>query len=193
MNKFNSEIMMSVIITTYMHENYIAKAIESVLMQIVDFEFELIIADDCSPDITHKIVSDYIENQTKRIRVKYKRQSRNLGVVSNFVWALEHTKGKYIALCEGDDYWTDPYKLQKQVDVLQSNKSFSIVGTNYHILLDNEYVIKENKPLKYLVRDSLLVYFSVICGNFVIDQLKPVMEEGGGKVVTEVFVDNPSF
>ena len=59
--------------------------------------------------------------------------------------------------------------------------------------IEMRFIEKESKPLKYLVRDSLLVYFSVICGNFVIDQLKPVMEEGGGKVVTEVFVDNPSF
>ena len=59
--------------------------------------------------------------------------------------------------------------------------------------LEMRFIEKENKPLKYLIRDSLLVYFSVICGNFVVDQLKPVIQEGGGKLVTEVFVDNPNF
>ena len=59
--------------------------------------------------------------------------------------------------------------------------------------IEMRFIEKESKPLKYLIRDSLLVYFSVICGNFVIEQLKPVIEEGGGKVVTEVFVDNPNF
>ena len=122
--------MVSVIMITYKHEAFVAEAIDGVLMQECDFEVELIIADDCSPDGTWQIAEDYIESNPKGHRIKYTRHERNKGMMPNFIWALEQTKGKYIALCEGDDYWIDPLKLQRQVDFLEANPSFSFCFSN---------------------------------------------------------------
>src|ERR1035437_6654292 len=113
--------IVSVIMITYMHENFIRQAIESVLIQETKFRFESIIADDCSPDKTPEIVNEIISTHSKGYRIKYFRQKENLGMNSNGIFALSKCIGKYIALCEGDDYWTDPYKLQKQVIFLETN------------------------------------------------------------------------
>lgn len=110
--------LVSVVMITYKHEAFIAEAIEGVLMQEVDFPVELIIADDCSPDGTKEIAQRYIETHPKGHWIKYTRHSQNKGMMPNFIWALEQAKGEYIALCEGDDYWTDPFKIQKQVDLM---------------------------------------------------------------------------
>jgi glycosyltransferase involved in cell wall biosynthesis len=118
--------LVSVIMITYKHEAFIAEAIEGVLMQECDFEVELIIADDSSPDKTSLIVSKYIETHPKGHWIKYTRHKHNKGMMPNFIWALEQAKGKYIALCEGDDYWVDRCKLQKQINLLEVNSKSSI-------------------------------------------------------------------
>lgn len=110
---------------TYGHEKFIGQAIEGVLKQEISFPIELIIADDCSPDGTETIVQSYIENHPNGHWVKYTKHAFNKGINENFKWAFELCKGKYIAMCEGDDYWTDSHKLQKQVDFLENNKEFS--------------------------------------------------------------------
>ena len=111
----------SVCMITYGHEKFIEEAINGVLMQQCDFEVELIIANDCSPDKTDEIIRKLIDNHSKPSWIKYIKHDKNLGMMPNFIFAMQECKGKYIALCEGDDYWTDPLKLQKQVDVLEFN------------------------------------------------------------------------
>ncbi|OQC44889.1 MAG: putative glycosyltransferase EpsE [Bacteroidetes bacterium ADurb.Bin028] len=131
------DIFVSVIMITYKHEQFIAKAIEGVLMQKCDFEVELIIADDCSPDKTEEKVFQIIKNHPKNSWIKYTKHKTNKGMISNFNWALNQCKGKYIAMCEGDDYWTDPLKLQKQVDFLEANEEYSACGHTAKILYEN--------------------------------------------------------
>ena len=131
------DIFVSVIMITYKHEQFIAKAIEGVLMQKCDFEVELIIADDCSPDKTEEKVFQIIKNHPKNSWIKYTKHKTNKGMISNFNWALNQCKGKYIALCEGDDYWTDPLKLQKQVDFLEANEEYSACGHTAKVLYEN--------------------------------------------------------
>ncbi len=123
-------MMISVCMITYGHEKYIKEAIEGVLMQDCNFEVELLIADDCSPDNTDKIVADIQQNHMNGSWINYTKHTENKGMMPNFVWALENCQGKYIALCEGDDYWTDPLKLQKQVDFLEANEDYALVFTN---------------------------------------------------------------
>ncbi|HAT80174.1 MAG TPA: hypothetical protein DCS17_01820, partial [Flavobacterium sp.] len=108
----------SVCMITYLHENFIEQAINGVLMQKGNFEIELIIANDNSPDETNIIVQNCIVNHPNGSWIKYTHHKTNLGMMPNFVWALQQCKGKYIAICEGDDFWTDSFKLQKQIDVL---------------------------------------------------------------------------
>jgi glycosyltransferase involved in cell wall biosynthesis len=111
---------------TYNHEAYLAEAINGVLMQKCDFEVELIIADDCSPDRTQEVVRSFSDHKNFN-RVKYTRHSENKGMMGNFIWALREAKGEYTALCEGDDYWIYDNKLQVQVDFLEQNKFCSMV------------------------------------------------------------------
>ena len=127
-------MVVSIIMMTYNHEKYIIEAIEGVMMQQTNFEFELIISNDASSDRTHEVVSEFVANHTKGKRVKYFNHQRNLGMQSNFIFALKQCKGKYIALCEGDDYWTDPLKLQKQVDYISSHENCNLVFTDVQLL-----------------------------------------------------------
>lgn len=114
--------------TTYNHEKFISEAIEGVINQKTNFSIELIIGDDCSKDNTRRIILEYARKYSDIIKFKF--QKKNLGMLPNFLSLLEKTSGNYIAFCEGDDYWIDPYKLQKQVDFLEANKDYSLVHTN---------------------------------------------------------------
>lgn len=116
--------LLSVCLITYNHAKYIRQAIESVLMQRVSFTWELIIADDCSTDGTREIVLEYYNRYPDFIRLIL--QDRNVGPAKNWLDLITKPRSKYIAYLEGDDYWTDPLKLQKQVDFLERNPSFSI-------------------------------------------------------------------
>ncbi len=123
---------LSVCITTYNHEKYIAQAIESVLMQRTNFDYEIIIGEDDSADNTRQIVKEYKSRYPDKIRL-FLNDRKNVIYINghptgrwNFINNLKHAQGKYIALLEGDDYWTDPYKLQKQVDFLDSHPNFAI-------------------------------------------------------------------
>ena len=109
---------------TYNHEKFIQEAIEGVLMQQCDFEIELIVANDCSTDKTDAVIQNILKNHPRANWIKYTNHPINKGMMPNFIWALQQCKGKYIALCEGDDYWTDPLKLQKQVDFLEKNEEY---------------------------------------------------------------------
>ncbi len=112
--------MVSVVMITYAHEHYIHEAIVGVLSQVVNFDLELIIADDHSPDNTEEVVKSFHTHENYDW-IKYTKHTVNKGMMPNLKWALEQCNGNYIALCEGDDYWTDPYKLQKQIDFLEAN------------------------------------------------------------------------
>ncbi len=113
---------------TYAHENFIEQAINGVLMQECDFEIELIISNDCSPDKTDEIISKILIDNSKSNLIRYIKHDQNIGSISNFIYSLKETKGRYVALCEGDDYWTDPFKLQKQLDFLENNQEYIICG-----------------------------------------------------------------
>jgi len=114
----------SVCMITYNHEKYISQAIESVLMQETSFEFELVISEDCSTDSTRDIVLEYAERYPETIKTLLHK--KNVGMARNLIGCLEACTGKYIALCEGDDYWTDSLKLQRQVDILNTHPECSI-------------------------------------------------------------------
>lgn len=117
-------LLVSINCTTYNHEKYITDAIEGFLMQITNFEFEILIGEDCSTDNTMLIVEQYANSYPDKIRVITSAQ--NVGARNNSQRLWENSKGKYIAECEGDDYWTDPYKLQNQVDYMENHPDCSL-------------------------------------------------------------------
>lgn len=137
--------LVSVVMITYKHEKFIQEAIEGILIQQCSFNIELIIADDCSPDTTFEVVNDLIKLYPNGHRIIYNKHKTNIGMMPNFIWALQQTKGKYIALCEGDDYWTDPLKLQKQVDFLEANEDYVLVSHS-RILVDEKSFHLKNHP-----------------------------------------------
>ena len=96
----------SICCITYNHEQFIAQALEGFVMQQTNFDFEIVISDDCSTDTTRAIIEKYKEKYP--LLFKDVSPSKNLGTMANFKQTLEACAGKYIALCEGDDYWTDP-------------------------------------------------------------------------------------
>lgn len=118
----------SVVSITYGHEKYITQTLDGVLMQHYPGEIEFIIANDNSPDNTDEVVKIYFsrKNIPTNFSIKYTKHEVNNGMMPNFVFALHQTTGEYIALCEGDDYWNDSLKLQKQVDFLESHKHYSM-------------------------------------------------------------------
>ncbi len=118
-----NDILVSVISLTYNHEKYIAKAIEGFLFQKTSFRYEVIVADDASTDSNQSIIKKYQVDAPDIIKPILRE--KNIGGLNNFVDAFSKCTGKYIAFCEGDDYWTDPNKLQKQVDFLEENAGFS--------------------------------------------------------------------
>ena len=149
---------------TYGHEPFIAQAIEGVLMQETNVIVELIISNDHSPDKTDCIVRNYINNHPKGNIIRYFQHEKNIGMMPNFIFALNQSKGEYIALCEGDDYWTDTLKLQKQVDFLEQNKEYSMVCHDALILnqIDNSsrlfYNSNNNKKHTFSTNDTFNVH-----------------------------------
>lgn len=120
--------IISVVVVTYLHEKFIEESINSILAQQCNFEVEVIVANDCSPDSTNEVVESILKNNPKSYRIKYIEHRSNIGMIANFISALQQSKGKYIAICDGDDFWTDTLKLQKQIDFLEENNDFNLVG-----------------------------------------------------------------
>ena len=129
--------LLSVITITYGHEHFLSKCIDGVLMQEGNFNLEFIIGNDKSPDNTTRIVQNYIDNHPKGNLIKFINRTENVGIMPNFYDSLTQATGDYVALCDGDDYWTDTHKLQKQLDFLESNKDHILVGHNVEIF-ENE-------------------------------------------------------
>jgi glycosyltransferase involved in cell wall biosynthesis len=126
-----SEPLVSVKMITYNHAPYIAQAIEGVLQQKTNFLFELVIGEDCSTDGTREIVFEYQKKYPDIIRVI--TSDRNIGGRKNSYRATKACRRKYIAFCEGDDYWHQPLKLQKQVDYLESHPECGLVYSDYDV------------------------------------------------------------
>ena len=128
-----SNILVSVSMITYNHEAFIAEAIEGVVMQKTTFPFELVIGEDCSTDNTRAICIEYQKKYPDIIRLRL--PEKNQGMMLNWINNIESGHGKYIALCDGDDYWTDPYKLQKQVDFMEVNPDFALCSHSVYTLM----------------------------------------------------------
>lgn len=130
-----STVKLSIVTICYNQEKYISQALDSFLSQNIDFDFEIIIADDCSTDDTQKIITSYVERFPSFIKPILRKS--NIGVHLNLLDALKSAKGEYIALCEGDDFWTDNDKLQKQLDFMDSNKNYSLCFHPVRVFFEN--------------------------------------------------------
>lgn len=129
--------MVTVRCLVYNHAPYIRQCLDGIVMQKTNFHFEAIVHDDASTDGSALIISQYAERYPNIIKPIYESEnqySKSDGSLSRIM--NEHTKGKYIAFCEGDDFWTDPYKLQKQIDLLESNVECGLCYTKASVYND---------------------------------------------------------
>lgn len=151
----NNDIL-SVCLITYNHEKYVEQAIDSILMQKTSFNWKLIIADDCSTDSTRSILKRYQQKYPEKIHLIL--QEKNVGPATNFVDLITFPKSKYIAYLEGDDYWMDENKLQKQVGFLEANPDCVLSFHKAKILKASGELVDDfitNVPENYETIDTL--------------------------------------
>lgn len=128
------DILVSINCITYNHENYIADALESFLKQETNFKFEILIHDDASTDRTVEIIRTYEQRYPDIIKPIYQQENQYSKGNLPFIFNGERAKGKYFAICEGDDYWTDPYKLQKQLAYMEQHPECSLCVHGGHVV-----------------------------------------------------------
>ena len=116
----------SIIVLSYNHEKFISQNLHGIFSQIVNAHVEVIICDDHSTDDTASVIDGIISSVPENFEVKFFPHQKNLGATPNFYFAMEQVTGDFVAFCEGDDYWTDPEKLQTQINFLQSNIDYSL-------------------------------------------------------------------
>jgi glycosyltransferase involved in cell wall biosynthesis len=163
--------LVDVVVITYNHKKFIAQTIESVLMQKTTFRYRIIIGDDCSSDGAQAIIREYAHANPDVIETIL--LSENIGIHSRnsvTIQCLRRCEANYIALLEGDDYWVDPYKLQKQVDFMQANPECTLVFHPVQVIsgIDNEVIsfhshdssggyIKKDTPNHYVKKETLIL------------------------------------
>jgi glycosyltransferase involved in cell wall biosynthesis len=144
-------ISLSVCSTCFNQDKFIAEMVRGVLSQKTHFSYRLIVSDDCSTDKTARILQTLASKYPSKIKLNLRK--KNIGSMANWIETLNRIKGKYVAICEGDDYWTDPNKLQKQVDFLEGHPDFSI--TSHNVLVKNEATGKfSDQKYKYLQKNT---------------------------------------
>lgn len=139
------KIKVSIRCFAYNHERFIRQCLDGFVMQKADFRFEAIVHDDASTDNTAAIIREYAEKYPDIIKPIYETEnqySKHDGSLTRIMNA--HTRGKYVAMCEGDDYWTDPYKLQKQVDFLESHPDYVMCSHLFDVYNERNKQLQKN-------------------------------------------------
>jgi glycosyltransferase involved in cell wall biosynthesis len=161
--------VISVIITTYNQQKYIKDAIESVLVQKDCPEFEVIIGNDCSIDKTTDIIEEYVQKYPNLI--KHIHHQKNVGMLYNMKTCFKSCCGKFVAICEGDDYWSDEYKLKKQYEALKANPKASMCFNDISLLIDKtgeffSHIPETKKQIGKKLTISNLILMENPIGNF---------------------------
>ena len=157
----NKEIVVSICCAAYNHEKYIKQCLDGFMMQKTNFAYEVLIHDDASTDKTADIIREYERNYPDIIKPIYQKENKySQGIHVTRTYNYPRAKGKYIALCEGDDYWIDPFKLQKQVDFLEKNEDVSLYVHNSKIIFLNTNTVRlfnENRSSGVVTWKSLIL------------------------------------
>ena len=217
-NKVGENPMVSVLVQTFQHEKYISQCLDAILAQETDFDYEILLGEDNSRDSTREICIEYAQKYPEKIRLFLHHHENKImvnGITTgnfNALYNFFNAKGKYIAFSEGDDYWNDPSKLQKQVNFLKDNHKYSLSYHSFEILtkeaiIDDRMIEQptsdiSREELKHLKMHPLL---STVCFRNDFQQLPKEMAEvinvdsfllsllgnfGGGKFMPGI---NPSF
>lgn len=145
-----NEILVSVCCMTYNHVSFIRQCLDGFMMQKCSFNFEVLIHDDASTDGTQDIIQEYEKKYPNIIKPIYQLENQySKGIDPNVKYNFSRARGKYIAICEGDDYWTDPYKLQKQVDFLESHPDYVMCSHRFNQYIQDKNLLEEEKDLTF--------------------------------------------
>lgn len=157
-----SKPTVSIFMLTYNQEQFIAQAIEGVLMQQTNFDYQLVIGEDCSTDKTRSICRKYALEYPDKIKLLLALE-KNIGLIANYMRTIKECDGKYIAICDGDDYWIDNLKLQKQVGFLENNPDYSIVYTALKRLYSDGTI----KEYHYHLDKQVVDFDDLVLNNFI--------------------------
>ena len=138
------EIFVDVVIIAYNHEKFIEKTLTGVLAQKTNFPVRINVYNDCSPDGLDAVIKGVIAQNRTNVIINYVNQPVNLGMCQNLRMAFKSCTAPYIALCDGDDYWIDEYKLQKQTDFLNSHRDVGLVYTDINIYYEQSGIFKNS-------------------------------------------------
>jgi len=150
----DSSPKVSVLMITYNHERFIAKAVESALMQETHFDYEIVIGEDCSTDATREILLEYRKRHPEKIRLLLHDQNLGLGGKKNLAVTLRNCRGQYIAMLEGDDYWTSPVKLQQQACFLDGHPGYAGCFHPVRYVDDQDRLLEEH-PVVNLGKETV--------------------------------------
>ena len=186
----NSDVLVSICCITYNHAPYIRQCLDGFIMQKTNFKFEILIHDDASTDGTANIIREYEENYPNIFKPIYQTENqyskgKNISATYNWPRAI----GKYIAQCEGDDYWTDPLKLQRQVDFLEANPEYSMSTENAIVLhKDGRSWNFSEKETKDVSMEELLIQRQFPTASVVmrVEMLKSIYQIGG--IIFDTFI-----
>lgn len=163
-------------VSTYQQASYIRQCLDGILMQKTNFSFEIVIGEDGSSDGTREICIEYAKKYPGVIRLFLHKRENNIQINGKpsarfqSLYTIFQLRGKYQTICEGDDYWTDPFKLQKQVDVLNSNDQLGLVFTDYSILYQesNNFIeYAQGKKKSWLMSDKYTIYEKLLMDSFI--------------------------
>ena len=165
--------LVSISCITYNHEKYIRQTIEGFLTQKTTFPIEILIHDDASTDDTANIIREYEKKYPDIVKPIYQNENKySKGIPISFTYNFSRAKGKYIALCEGDDYWTDPLKLQKQVNFLEDNPEYGLAHGNCNLYYQNSGKIVNSANDQFLnlepIRNKNDLFFKIIKWEYII-------------------------
>lgn len=174
--------MVSIMMLAYKHGPYIEMAIESITNQNTSFPIQLVVGEDCSPDNTRAVINNLVERYPQAIKPILHRN--NVGSWNNQEAVFDACTGKYIAFCEGDDFWNTPDKLQKQVDILEANPDVGLVFSNFNIKEKHRLVptvIKHDPgynitPEEILVANSIATC-TVVCRRELLNEARAFLGE----------------
>lgn len=179
-NTVKKDIVLSVCVTAYNHEKFIKECLNNILNQKTNFKFEILIGEDDSEDETRIICKEFAYRYPDKIRLFLHRRDNVIDIDGNstgrfnFIYNIKNARGKYIALCEADDYWSDPLKLQKQVDFLEVNKEViicghSVVAKSCFENTEEKWTVKEDHFIEFkdCIEDNRFMTLSVVFRNLI--------------------------
>lgn len=167
--KKDNEPILTICTPTYNQEKYIKQCLDSLVNQKTEYKYEILVSDDCSTDNTRNIVNDYKKKYPNKIRTIFR--DKNIGPMENLFQTLNEIHTKYVALCDGDDFWVSENKVQKQVSFLEKHKDYNIVFNKSRIFFEDGSQepflfpgIKVNNPVLFdeIINDNLITANSVM-------------------------------